>query len=273
MKVYKLVFAALALTGVGVPAQAESMHPALDAKHTFVLGGFSQSVDGEFYAQAEGRDKKSIDFGDLDVDNTDRSIMAEYRYRLNDKWLFTVGTYQFSTNGKIQTEREIEYDGVVFEAGARLDTHLAIDTYMMEAMYSVYKTDRAEILLGGGIHMFDFSTAIKAKVFVGEQERTAEQASNDLLAPLPNLRAQGFFAITPKWGLAGSFGWLSANYGDYEGSFGYVHARTMYRFTERFGAGLGYQYVEVDIIQNRSHGEAGFDIQFYGPTAYLSYSF
>ena len=47
----------------------------------------------------------------------------------------------------------------------------------------------------------------------------------------------------------------------------------MYRFTERFGVGVGYQYVDVDVTVDKSNGEAGFDIQFQGPTAYLSYSF
>ncbi len=264
---------ALVLTGMGLPAQAESEHPQLSNKHTFIIGGFRESVDGELYAQADGRSKRAIDFGDLDIDDTQSSYMVEYRYRLNEKWLFTVSAYEFDTTGKIEAAREFEYDGVVFEAGASLKTTLKVDTYMLEALYSVYKTDKAEIHVGGGLHLFDFSTTIEARVFVGDQERTGSEGSDDILAPLPNLRAQGFYAFTPKWAVAGAVGWLSANYGDYEGSFIYVHARTTYRITERFGVGLGYQYVDVDLIHNKSNGEAGFDIQFSGPTASLSYSF
>jgi opacity protein-like surface antigen len=273
MKVYKKLLTALALVGMGLPAQAESIHPQLTAKHTFIVGGFRQSVDGELYAQADGRPKRVIDFGDLDVDDTESTFMGEYRYRLNDKWMFTVGAFRFDTDGTIEGAKEFEYDGVIFEAGASLDTKLRIDTYMLEAMYSVYKTDRAQIYLGGGLHMFDFSAEIEARIFVGDQERTRSQASDDILAPLPNLRAQGFFAITPKWAVTGAVGWLSAKYEDYSGSFIYVHARTMYRLTERFGVGVGYQYVDVDLEVDRSRGEAGFDIQFQGPTAYLAYSF
>ena len=267
------IICAALLSCAVLPAQAESLHPQLDTKHMIVLGGFRQSVDGEFYAQVDGRDKQSIELNDLDVDDTQTTFMAEYRYRLNEKWLFAVGAFQFDSTGKREAAREFEYDGVVFEAGASLETNLQIDTYMVEALYSVYKTDRAEILVGGGLHMFDFSASIKAKVFVGDQERTGSEGSDDILAPLPNLRAQGFYALTSKWALAGSIGWLSANYEDYEGSFSYLHVRTTYRFTERFGAGLGHQYVDVDVVHDRDHGETGFDVQFSGPTAYLSYSF
>ncbi len=227
------------LSCIGLQVQAEPIHPQLSAKHTFMLGGFRQSVDGELYAHPDGRDKAAIDFNDLDVADTDTSFMVEYRYRLTDKWLFAVGAYQFSTDGKNEAGRDFEYDGVEFEAGARLDTHLEIDTYMIEVLYSVYKSDRAEILVGGGLHLFDFSAEIKSKVSVGDQERSGSEATDDILAPLPNFRAQGFYAITPKWAVVGSFGWLSANYEDYEGSFSYLHARTVYRFTDHFGVSVG----------------------------------
>lgn len=269
----RLLAAFYALSGCyGLSAQAESIHPQLDAKHVIVLGAYRQSADGEFYATPNDLDKKSIKFKDLDVDNTDTSVMAEYRYRLNDKWLFSVGTYQFASGGTIQTKRDFEYNGVEFQAGAKLDTNLDIDTYMLEAMYSVYKTDRAEILLGGGLHMFDFSADLEAQLQVGDQEREKSQASDDILAPLPNLRLQGFYALSPKWGLAMTAGWLSAKYEDYDGAFVYVHARTTYRFTERFGAGVGYQFVDVDLEVDQARGKAGFEVRFDGPAVYFTYS-
>jgi hypothetical protein len=273
MKRCKSIVTAVCLSCFGIGVNAEPIYPQLFAKHTFIVGGYRQSVDGELYAQRDGGTKRTIDLGNLDLDNSDSTYTVEYRYRLNDQWLFSVGTYQFESNGKGATSKEFEYDGVTFEAGARLDTGLEIDTYMVEALYSVYKTDRAEILLGGGLHMFDFSASIKAKVSVGDQERTGEQGSDDILAPLPNLRAQGYYAITPKWALTGAVGWLSLNYGDYDGAFTYLSARTIYQFTERFGAGVGYQLVDVDLGYDGGRGDSGFDIEFTGPSAFLTYSF
>jgi len=253
--------------------QAESMHPQLDAKHTFMLGGYKQKADAEFYANPDNHDRAKLSLGDLGVDDTDTSFMLEYRYRFSEKWLFAVSSYRFETSGTIEAKRDFEYDDVPFEAGASLDTGLDVDTYMIEALYSVYKTDRAEIMVGGGLHMFDFNASLQASAFVGDQERGGSRASDDILAPLPNLRAQGFYALSPKWGLVMTMGWLSANYEDYDGSFAYIHARTMYRFVQGFSVGVGYQYLDVDLTVDRSHGEAGFDIEFKGPAAYLAYSF
>jgi hypothetical protein len=274
MKIYHVIPVAVALLlSVGLPAHAESMHPQMDSKHTIILGVYHQKADTDFFANPDGIDKTEINFGDLGVEDTDNSVMLEYRYRLNEKWVFAVGTYQFDTTGKTSAKRDFTYDGVEFEAGAHLDTELDVDTYMIEALYSVYKSDRALIMLGAGLHLIDFSVSIDAKVAVDDLEGSGSRSANDILAPLPNLRLQGFYAFSSKWALTATVGWLSLNYEDYDGSFSYVHARTTYRLTERFGAGIGYQYLDMELTHDRQRGEAGFDIQFTGPAAYLSYSF
>ena len=114
----------------GLQAETERLHPQLDAKHVFIVGGYQQKADAEFYARPDSGDKVKINFGDLGVDDTDTSVMAEYRYRLNDKWLFTAGTYQFESSGNRSARRDFEYDGIEFEAGARVDTQANVDTYI-----------------------------------------------------------------------------------------------------------------------------------------------
>jgi len=257
----------------GLQAQAESLHPQLDTKHMFIFGAYQQTFDGNIYANRDILPETKLNVGGLGIDNTETSFMAEYRYRFGKKWLFSFGAYKFDTEGKIEAGRDFNFDGVEFFAGARLDTNVSVDTYIVEALYSVYKSDRAQVLVGGGLHMFDFSVSIKTKVVVGDEELTDSESSDDLLAPLPNLRLQGFYALSPRWALAASIGWLSASYNDYSGSFSYLFARTTYRFTERFGGSIGYQFVDVELDHDKANGEAGVDIQFEGPTVSISYSF
>ena len=70
-----------------------------------------------------------------------------------------------------------------------------------------------------------------------------------------------------------TLGWLSLNIDEYEGSFSYISARVFYLFTDHLGLGLGYQFLDMDFSVDRKNGEAGVDMQFNGPTAYISYSF
>jgi hypothetical protein len=272
MKNPKFVIVLAILGFLGLQAEAEPLHPQLTAKHMFIFGSYRQSFDGSFYANRDNLPEATLKIGGLGIDNTETSFMAEYRYRLTNRWMFTFSAYRFDTDGRIEAARDFTYDGVEFQVGASLDTNVAVNTYIVEALYSVYKTDRAEIMVGGGLHMFDFSSSIKSKVIVGDQELTGSEGNDEILAPLPNLRLQGFYALSPKWALGATFGWLSLDYKDYSGSFAYLHARTTYRFTERFGASIGYQFVDLEFDHDKTNGEVGLDLRFEGPTVAISYS-
>ena len=91
---------------------------------------------------------------------------------------------------------------------------------------------------------------------------------------MPNRRFQGFYAITNKWALGFTGGWLSAKYDDYDGSFGYAHLRALYRFSPHFSASVGYQYNGIDLTYERSKDrEITLDMDFDGPTVQLTYVF
>ena len=140
-------------------------------------------------------------------------------------------------------------------------------------MYTAYRSDRAEILVGGGLHMFQFDAEITGRAFVEEFDATRTSASDDILAPLPNLRAQGFYAFTPRLAAAATLGWLSANVDDFDGDFLFLHARLFYRFKGGFGVSAGYQFTDIDLEQKKSNGKNEYSIDFDGPTVQLSYAF
>ena len=161
--------AVLLLACLSLPTWAENTHPLLDDRHTFILGAYYQEADAEFFADSRDHPSRTLDLGDLGLDEQDTSWMAEYRFRLNEKWLFAFGAYTFDTSGSRSTVKEVEYDGVVYEAGTVIKSRLEADTFIAEAMYKLYGSDRAELFVGGGFHVFDFSAelegqAVKAKI-------------------------------------------------------------------------------------------------------------
>jgi len=277
MKISKFIAVIVALSSPCLAAQEQvtPIHPQMNATHIFILGGFRQDADAKFYVDVDAVQlpKDEIDLGDLGMDETDTSWLAEYRYRISEKWMLSLAGYTFNTGGSIQAGRTFEYDGVEFEAGLKIDSSLQTDTYMAEILYKIYGNERAQLFIGGGLHVTKITTELKATVSVGDQSGSRLRAGDDILAPLPNLRVQGTYAFNPRWTVAGTLGWLSLSYDDYEGSFGYFIGRVNYRLTDRFGVGLGYQYLDMDFSVKRGNGEAGVDIQFNGPSAYLTYSF
>ena len=90
---------------------------------------------------------------------------------------------QYSASGSRTTSRDFTYDGVEFEAGTNIDTELDVNTYIVDVMYRVYGSDRAEVLVGGGLHIFDFSTEIEARISVGDLERSGKSAAGSPAKP------------------------------------------------------------------------------------------
>jgi hypothetical protein len=89
----------------------------------------------------------------------------------------------------------------------------------------------------------------------------------------PYVRAYGAYMISDKWEVTATAGWLSFDYEDYEGAYLFLTVFTEYRFTKGFGMGLSYQIAEIDIIEDNGTGKKDFEIDFLGPSVYLTYGF
>lgn len=264
----------VAIFSTAVVADEEPyIHSYLAATHIISLGGSTQDADAEIRANLKGRPGKSWDIDDLGLDDSSDSFHIEYRYNFLENWQLLAAAQTFTSDGKVTASTDIEFGDEVFPAGAEVKTSLSVDTIYVDLLYKVYRSNRAAIWLGGGLHAFDFDAEMSAKLSVGGESVSGEGSSSEILAPLPNLRAQAFYAFDDKWSVYGVVGWMSADIDDYSGSFSYLHAKAHYRFTDRFGFALGYQYTDVNVTRDGSHRESEFDIQLTGPSAQFTYAF
>jgi opacity protein-like surface antigen len=274
MRTRVLIAALVAVAPAMSWAGSGADHPYFDSKHTIVVGGTWQDADTELRATRGNLPEVTLDLDDLGIDDSDNSWMLEYRYRINDKWAVSAGAFQWSATGSIAAERDFNFGGVEFTAGAEVSSRLEVDTYIIDVMYSLSRGENYELLVGGGLHAFDLTAEIKGEAFVGDDINVeGSSASDDLLAPLPNIRGQFFYSFSDRWAAMATLGWLSANVDDWDGDFLYTHARVGYRITDHLTFGVGYQYTEVDLKEEKSRGENEYKIQFTGPTAQLVYRF
>jgi hypothetical protein len=270
----------LALLIAPIPLQAgtgdiiqPSLHPYLDRRHTLIAGILYQEVVAEVRKTVDPLPRQTLNVGHLGVDETDTSWYLEYRYRFSEKWGLVASAQNFSSQGSIGPHRKFNFNGVEFPATAGVHTKIGVDTYVVDVLYSVYRSNRAELSLGGGIHAFDFEVDITGTALAGRNKGEKSFAASDLLAPLPNLRAQVFYAFSPRWAVLGAFGWLSADIDEWNGDFTYLSARAHYLFSDRFGVSLGYQFTDVDVSRKQQRQSSEYDIEFKGPTLQLSLGF
>lgn len=268
------LLALVCLAGAAQAAPEDATDLYFEATHIIGAGMAYQAVDATVRATAGGLPPIKVDMNDLGVDDKGWSGAFEYRWRFAPRWELTALAYRFDESGSKTVQRDFNFDGKAFSAGLSVDTGMKIDTYIVDVLYSVYRSDTMDIMLGGGLHAFDMEASIRAKVTVDDDSRRAEAATSDLLAPLPNLRVQAFYKMTENWRASIVAGWLSANYGDYDGSFAYLHPRVGYLFGDHWAVSLGYQWVDIDLTYEKSsRRETEFEAEFTGPTLFLNYRF
>ncbi len=268
------LFAIACLSGAAQAAREDATDLYFESTHIIGAGMAYQAADAELRATAEGLPPVKVDLNNLGVDDKGWSGAFEYRWRFAPRWELTALAYRFDESGDQTVQRDFNFDGQDFTAGLAVDTSMKIDTYIVDVLYSVYRRENLDIMLGGGLHAFDLEASIRAKAFIDDETRRGEAASSDLLAPLPNLRFQAFYKITESWRASLVAGWLSANYDDYDGGFAYLHPRIGYLFGDHWAVSLGYQWVDIDLTYERSSNrETEFDAEFRGPTVFLNYRF
>jgi len=250
-----------------------SLHPYLDRSHQFLVGAYFQELHAEIRETRGPLPQQAVNLRHLGVDDTDTTWHLEYRYRINERWGLVASAQHFSDQGTRGNIREFNFAGVTFPVGAQLHTEIDVDTYIFDVVYTTYRSQRAEVAIGVGIHAFNFATKIEGKAVAGRNKNTDSVAFEELLAPLPNLRLQGFYAIDPRWSLTGSFGWMSANVDEWSGDFLYLHGRLQYRFADKLGLALGYQFTDIDISRKKQRRQSEYDLEFSGPSLQLTYGF
>jgi hypothetical protein len=260
---------------VPLPAQEPdaSLHPYLDRKHLFLAGAYFQEVDAEIRERRGPVPQQAVNLSHLGVDETDTTWHLEYRYRISERWGLMAAAQRFSGEGTRGNSRAFGFGPVQFPVGAELHSQFDVDTYILDVVYNTYRSDRAEFAIGAGIHAFDFATRIEGRKFAGRNDISDSIAFEEMLAPLPNLRLQGFYAVNARWGLSGSFGWMSANVDEWSGDFLYLSGRAQYRFADKFGIALGYQFTDVDVSRRKHRRQSEYDIEFSGPSLHLTFGF
>jgi hypothetical protein len=276
MNTYKTpaVFALTAIFSTGAMAAGDSIQDT----HSFRLGIYSQDADITVQSTIEPFPPIEIDLtDDLNLDDSSESIYFNYRWRFKEKWTLSATFLRLDLNGSGVAGFDFNFEGKPFTAGVAIESQFDMDTYLIDVAYSVVRNDKWEVFLGAGIHAFDFETTIAGAVLLESGGDTIIQESTkvnaDVLAPLPNLRVQTTYLITPRWEVNAGVGWLSLEIDNIEGKYGYLEIGTEYRFTDRFGIGATYQVSKIDVTSTESNKVEKFDIEFSGPSIYLSYGF
>ena len=269
------VLLSLASMSLSTLVAAQAINPVLDDKFTFKLGAIYNEIDGTLTINQQPLPETPVDIEDiLGIDTSQTSPWLGFRWRFGERWALNFHFDRFDQSGKAEVFEEFNLDGVIYPVGARIETDLRADAYVMDVSYSIWKSNNYVAGIGFGLHAFDIEVQAKGSLLLGDEYEEFSSTSDTLLAPVPNLRLYGTYAFNPKTSITFNAGWLSLSYEDFDGDFLYVGSHVEYRFTERWGAGVGAQYTDIDVKHDSGGGDfEELNVDFSGVQAYITYSF
>jgi hypothetical protein len=266
------LFAATALAALGFAAPAAAQ--AIDDKYWLEVSAYFPSINTDASVSRPGEPGTNLDLeSDLGL-NSHETLPAVYAgWRFTRHWTVTAEYYALDRDGNKTSNRDITFDGTTFPTSTSIDTEFHTDVYRLTVDYAFYKSQRAELGAGLGLHATDFSLGLKGNVSVGAAGVEGEGHRESFLAPLPTIGLYGTWEFTPKIIGNARVDWLSLNVDDYDGSITNAQAELAYRFNKAFQGGVGYRYVDYSLDANKKKFTASIDYKFYGPSLFLRLGF
>lgn len=249
----------------------EALNPTLNERVTFQVGAHWTNFNKEKVSsqQAGGGPEIKIDLKTLGVDDDYTSPYSTFIWRPARRFQTMLSYFGTRNSGARVLDTDITFDDVTFPAGTSLNTDFELDVYLVNVGYSLFRTERFNLGVGGGVHVVDIEVSFEGRGQAGGDPAIVfDEANEDVLAPVPNLLAYGGYAFSPRLALQGGLGWLSLSYGKYDGRLLTLSGSLEYRFHENFGIGAGYRYFDLELDIDGSNFDHSFDLNIDGPFVY-----
>lgn len=209
---------------------------------------------------------------DLGMDSKTTSFRIDASYRFNPFHKMEFSYYNIKTSGNKILENDVDWNGSTFKAGADINSHLYLNIYKLNYVYSFYHTDKVELGLATGLHMMETKTGLNGRATKdGESIAFADESVN-FLAPLPVFGFRLDYAVTPRFHMGGSVDYFGLSVDKFSGNFMDLLITAEYQFYENFGAGVGLNLTSLDVKIDKGN-KYEIDQNITGFLVYISYNY
>jgi len=226
------------------------------------VSGYVTSFDTEIRADGEGRRGTDIDLHrDLGLGDDNLVANVGLTWRPWEKHEFALSYYTQSADATRQINRDIEFDGTLYEASSTIRTDVDIDAY--EASYTWWAASRNQWALGPrvGLVWYRMELGIKLDVDVGGNQgggAASSRVSADV--PAPMIGAGWRWTPSEDWRLSADVGYFTVSVDDIDGDIYFGRAGVEWFPWERTGFTLDYTYtrIEADADKDSFSGNVDF---------------
>lgn len=205
---------------------------------------------------------------DLGLDNSNVVGSLGLTWRPWQNHEFSLTYFNDDSDATRQINREIEFDGTVYEVDSTLRSELDVDAYTLAYVWWMKHEDAWAIGPRLGLIYYDIDLSLQLTVDSdGNDVSGSTQSSASPQLPVPVIGASWRWVPARNWRLKLDAGYFSADVNDIDGSVSYLNGGLEWFPWQDWGLTLNYSYQSVDVDAVRSDFDG--DLEFINRTATL----
>jgi len=252
MRVNVCLMVLLLMVSMARPAQAESGDFVLHEGYRFVAGVGAAIVKFDTKIKVLDKQKGTSVFldpeGNLDLPEVSHVTTLYGGYSFNG--MSAIG---FSYFGVRRASRPVDFDKVFEDVRVVGDATItdSASFYSLEYGHTLFHDDRSKVRLLAGIYTIDLDYYFRAE---GEITVDGVTRSDTLIkdarvvAPLPLVGLDFWFAFTPKWSMATKVAFVTGTYQDLSASVIQTGINARYKINDNLGIVLGLAGFSADVV-------------------------
>lgn len=227
---------------------------------------FELQLDG---SASTGND--SIDFSEqFRLGGSEQTEAIEFGWRFKPNWSLRAQHLDIDAHRTTTLTSDVQWGDFTYEEGTAVSAGTGITVTRIFFGRRMSPGNRSEFGVGAGLHLLQLDAFVKGDAMRDGLYAGIHKESAQVSGPLPNLGAWYMYSLSRRWAVAARADWLSADVDSFDGSIINAALGVDYAVTRHLGAGLSYNYFELDAGLDDSNWKGDATIRFDG--VYLHFS-
>jgi hypothetical protein len=256
----------LSLIPIQAVAQWETdQHPKLTDRFLFAAGAFVPEKNLKLRVDGSSP-RTDIDFEEsLGLSSEETTGSGELRWRFGKKWSVSGQYFKTKDSATVALSQDIPWDDYILQAGSNVTAGIELSVARLFFGRVFSSGQKHELGLGLGLHWLELGAFVEGEFFLNDESSGFRRESVSADAPLPNIGAWYWYALSPRWMVSTRLDWLGASIGDYSGGLWNANAGVTFQAWRNLGFSFSYQLFKLDVDVKKSDWRGGADLTYNGP--------
>jgi hypothetical protein len=214
----------------------------------------------------------------LDMQKSQQVFRADGYYRFAPNHRIEAAWYNIRNSSHKTLESDFSWidregNDINITAGTDLRSHFDTEIYKINYTYSFYRSDKAELGLGVGLHITKISIGFNGSVDVNGTSEPIDAKSISTTAPLPVVGFRLHYKVLPELSVNYATDFFFIAFENVEGGLQDSLLTIDYRFSRYVGAGIGFNRTLMLLTSDEGDYDLRVSHNVSGGLAYLSFHY